>query len=85
MDASFIEEVTARVEIGQSHASIAAELQHRFPERRGFSLRSVQRFCSDWGIVKRNVFHGNVNDELRFGLCSQSADKRVGDTHMVGE
>lgn len=39
------------LEAGKTHAQIAEELQARYPGERGFSARSVRRFCSNHGIT----------------------------------
>ena len=36
---------------GMTHAQIAVELQARYPGERGFSERSVRRFCASHGIT----------------------------------
>ena len=35
-----------------SHRQLSDELQRAFPDERGFSVRSVKRFCSEKGIKK---------------------------------
>ena len=35
-----------------THKQLSNELQMSFPGEKGFSLRSVERFCSDKGIKK---------------------------------
>ena len=54
MDASLVEEVTARVDYGETHASIAAEQQHRFPERRGFHY-AASKDCALTGVLSSGM------------------------------
>ena len=36
----------------KTHKQISEELQANFPGERGFSVRSIERFCSEKGIKK---------------------------------
>ena len=49
----FEEFVRVKVEVDKcTHQQISDELKSSFPGERGFSLRSIERFCSEKGIKK---------------------------------
>ena len=50
MEAVNEDEVQMMVYKGMTHKQISAELQIRFPGTRGFSERTVRRFCERHGI-----------------------------------
>ena len=52
MEAVNEDEVQMMVYKGMTHKQISAELQIRFPGTRGFSERTVRRFCERHGIHK---------------------------------
>lgn len=60
------------VDRGVSHSEISERLQRQFPGDRGFSARSVRRFCQDHGIHYRS---GLSDADLR--LVVESAVREV--------
>jgi len=60
--------VREKVEIEQwTHAKLSSYLQQLYPGSRGFSVRSLERFCSTKGIHKISR------------LCEQEVDTAVSD------
>ena len=56
----FEEFVRVKVEVDKcTHQQISDELKSSFPGERGFSLRSIERFCSEKGIKKIT----NIDDQ----------------------
>ena len=47
-----------------THKQISDELQQSFPGEKGFSVRSMERFCSDRGISKTCDFDDQDLDEV---------------------
>ena len=47
-----------------TYLKLSRELQQRFPGRRGFSVRSLERFCSRKGIKKISVVSDQSLDEV---------------------
>ena len=45
--------VKQRVDAGSTHSEISQEICQMFPGQRGYSARSVRRFCADNGITRR--------------------------------
>ena len=52
MDLTQPSEVSAMVLKGMTHKQISEELWRHFPSARGFSERSVQRYCAERNIHK---------------------------------
>lgn len=47
-----------------THKQVSDELQQSFPGEKGFSLRSVERFCSKKGISKTSDIDDQDLDEV---------------------
>ena len=57
--------VREKVEIEKcTHKQLSDELQRAFPDERGFSVRTVKRFCSEKGIRKTCDIDDQVLDEV---------------------
>lgn len=57
--------VREKVEIDKyTHKQLSDELQQSFPGERGFSVRSVERFCSEKGIKKMCDIDDHELDEV---------------------
>ena len=52
--ADYRQEVARRVAAGDTYQRISSSLRQRHPSRRGFSARTVRRFCSREGIHYRS-------------------------------
>ena len=52
MDLTQPSKVSTMVLKGMTHKQISEELQRRFPSARGFSKRSVRRYCAEHNIHK---------------------------------
>ena len=57
----------------KTHSEVSLLLKEAYPDRRGFSLRSVRRFCLKNGIHAQNRLS---NDELE--QCTKEVVARVG-------
>ena len=61
--------VREKIELeGWSHKQVSVELQHLFPGKRGFSLRSVEFFCNERGIKKLT----DLDDQQLDGVVSNT-------------
>ena len=54
-----------------THSKISEHLQQAYPGVKGFSVRSLQRFCSDKGIRKTARLSEQELDEAVAGAVSQ--------------
>ena len=58
-----------------THLELSAELQRLYPGERGFSLRSIERFCSNAGISKTPL---NIDDKSLNDIVTEAVLKVVG-------
>ncbi len=49
---------------GWTHAHMSTYLQELYPGKRGFSIRSIQRFCSENGIHRTQRLPSSVVDSI---------------------
>ena len=54
-----------------SHKQLSDELQRAFPDERGFSVRSIKRFCSEKSIKKTCNIDDQELDEVVSSAVSQ--------------
>lgn len=66
------------LEAGKTHAQIATELQARYPGERGFSARSVRRFCANYGITASSGLSDDHLDKVvASGIAKVSQNDRI--------
>ena len=57
-----------------THSDVASELHQMYPGCRGFSERSVRRFCAENGITRRShMTDGEVVDQVHQAVAEVSA------------
>ena len=77
MDGVSEEFVRSRVVCGVSHAEIGLELEAMFPGIRGFSSRSVYRYCRDHDIHYRSGLSDGRVDVAVSEVVNQVSVARV--------
>lgn len=50
-----VEQIERLVKSGKTYLEISKDLTDRYPNLRGFSVRSVRRFCHDHKIDKKSL------------------------------
>ena len=58
-----------------THKQISDELQQSFPAEKGFSVRSVERFCSNKGISKMcNIDNQDLDEVVSSAVLQVTAN-----------
>ena len=65
------DEIRGRFSVGEGPASIATDLQHRFPAVRGLSLTSVKRFLAACGLRQRGSYSLFQNSKFKAPFLKQ--------------
>ena len=76
-------EIRSFIESGESYQRISRHFKELYPSRRGFSARSVRRFCSDHGITRRNSLTDYQLDQI-VSSCISAVGHSYGRKFMYG-
>lgn len=61
-----------------THHQLSSYLQQIFPGRKGYSIRSIQRFCSDHNIHKTSRLNSSELDSVVLGaICKVIATAKI--------
>lgn len=75
--------ILKRREEGSTYAEISEELCTKYPGQRGFSIRSVRRFCEEHGIRRSSRLSHNELRKVVATAVSQVREQRDAPCHAA--